>query len=599
MPLCLRQVIGAAGTVPERPSLRWSFKSGGMLLVTAATLWILLSAWREGGSPLPMMATVFSVSAAFLVARVGARRSASIVPAVVFGVALIALTFSPLASVAGGPGEGPFGYANARAAYFLVGGTAGLLLARRSPGRWRWLVVGTALVMMMLVPAFADARTATIASIGVGVTALVAVWRAPRRAIAATFAAAAFIVLVGTTWVASHDVSSDMRAVLDPRRVALWGEAFDLVIDHPLTGVGPGRFAEVSNIEAADSDAGWAHHEFLQQGAETGVLGVTILIGFFAWGFVRVWASSGPADQAMLGAAILGSLAVMASTDYVLHFPLIPASVAALVGGATTFAPHAVSEWRPSSLARRAVKLAALPWGLLAGRRGGDTVILLYHRVGAGDREIDVPLERFEHHMAMLADRQDVRTLDEALSGPGGLVVTFDDGLADFHEKALPVLVRHHIPALLYLATGLIGSDPGALSWSQLEEAVQTGLVAVGGHTHGHADLSRLSEADAEEEVVTSKALIEDTLAVPCRHFAYPWAVGSPAAERAVRRHFDTAALHAWRINRRDRLNRYQLGRTPILRSDEPFFFRAKLQGMLDAEALAYRALGRGPWGRG
>ena len=42
----------------------------------------------------------------------------------------------------------------------------------------------------------------------------------------------------------------------------------------------------------------------------------------------------------------------------------------------------------------------------------------------------------------------------------------------------------------------------------------------------------------------------------------------------------------------------WRLGRTPVLASDGLTFFRAKVQGRLDGEALAYRLLGRGPWRR-
>jgi peptidoglycan/xylan/chitin deacetylase (PgdA/CDA1 family) len=452
-------------------------------------------------------------------------------------------------------------------------------------------------MLMLLVPALAGARTATIMSACVGVTALVAIRPVPGRPAVAAFAALSFVVLLGTIWAAAGGVSGVGAASLGDRRVALWSEAFDLMTENPLTGVGPGRFSEVSEVASTDVDASWAHHEFLQQGGETGIIGLMLLIVAFSWGFRRLWLSSGSTDQVLLAAATLGSVAVMASTDHVLHVPLIPWSVAALVGGATLQARKSPNR-RPSSFVRRAIKVAALPWGLLARRRPGDTVILLYHRVGIGEREIDVSLEQFEDHMAMLAEGKEARTLGECLAGSGGVVVTFDDGLADFHEKALPVLVRYRIPAVLYLATGLVESGPDALSWLQLKEAVQTGFVAIGGHTHRHADLSRATEEEAEREVVRCKAVIEDRLAVPCQHFAYPWAVGSPQAERAIRRHFDTASLHAWRINRRDRTDRYRLGRTPILRNDGPFFFDAKLRGMLDAEALAYRALGRGPWAR-
>lgn len=261
-----------------------------------------------------------------------------------------------------------------------------------------------------------------------------------------------------------------------------------------------------------------------------------------------------------------------------------------------------------SSLARKAAKAAVLPLGLPARRRPGDVLILLYHRVGAGRREVDLSVEAFDRQMAALADSDPPLSLDDAIGnrdGAGGVVVTFDDGLGDFADHALPVLVRHGVPALLYLQTGLVREELPAgvangehLSWSQLAEAAASGLVSIGAHTHSHPDLSRTSEAEAEVEMRRSKELIEDRLGTSCRHFAYPFAIASPGAERAARRLFDSAAVGAWRTNRLGRLDPYRLGRTPVLRSDGPLMFRAKVRGWLDGEAMFYRALGRGPWRR-
>jgi peptidoglycan/xylan/chitin deacetylase (PgdA/CDA1 family) len=259
-----------------------------------------------------------------------------------------------------------------------------------------------------------------------------------------------------------------------------------------------------------------------------------------------------------------------------------------------------------SSLARKAVKAAALPGGIVGRRRPGDVVILLYHRVGGGGGEIDLPAALFERQLATLAERERVLTLDQAVAGghQGGVVVTVDDGYRDFHDTVLPLLVRYRVPAVLYLATGLVAGessapDPAeALTWAQLAEAVATGLVTVGAHTHGHTDLSRATERVCQDEMARSKGLVEDRLDVACRHFAYPWAVASPVADRAARRLFDTAALDAWRSNRAGAVDPWRLGRTPVLASDGLAFFRAKVKGRLDGEAIAYRLLGRGPWRR-
>jgi peptidoglycan/xylan/chitin deacetylase (PgdA/CDA1 family) len=247
---------------------------------------------------------------------------------------------------------------------------------------------------------------------------------------------------------------------------------------------------------------------------------------------------------------------------------------------------------------RKATKLATLPLGLWPPRGADDVVILLYHRVGHEEVEIELPPWEFEREIAYLAAHERVLTLDQVLIGDGGgVVVTFDDGTPDFHEHVVPVLDRYRVPATLYLATRLAESGAG-VTWDHLREAVGTGLVTVGSHTHTHADLSRASEEDAREEMRRSKELIEDRLGAQCRHFAYPWAVGSPTAARVARELFGSAALHAWRTNRAGRLDPYELGRTPVLRSDGRFFFEQKVRGRLDGESLAYRVLRRGPWER-
>jgi peptidoglycan/xylan/chitin deacetylase (PgdA/CDA1 family) len=259
---------------------------------------------------------------------------------------------------------------------------------------------------------------------------------------------------------------------------------------------------------------------------------------------------------------------------------------------------------RATDLLRTAVKVAAVPFGVGSRRRPGDVVVLLYHRVGSGSREIDLPPATFDAQLWELSARQPVRSLDEALSSPdGGVVVTFDDGFRDFHDTVLPRLCELGIPVVLYLATGLVsdgdgrsnGADRG-MTWNELREAVATGLVTVGSHTHSHVPLVRVTEQEVDDELRRSKEAIEDRLGVACRHFAYPFAVASPAADRVARRLFDSVASDAWRTNRRGRIDRHRLGRTPVLRNDAGVWFRAKAEGRLDAEGWAYRAVRRGPW---
>ncbi|MGH2806372.1 MAG: O-antigen ligase family protein, partial [Actinomycetota bacterium] len=117
---------------------------------------------------------------------------------------------------------------------------------------------------------------------------------------------------------------------LSTRRLVLWRDASDLIGRHPLTGVGPRRFGVESPIALADSDTTETHNEFLQQGAETGVVGLALMILLFGWTFVRIVRTPG-APSAIAGAAV-AMLAIHSTVDYILHFPIVPIVAAALVG---------------------------------------------------------------------------------------------------------------------------------------------------------------------------------------------------------------------------------------------------------------------------
>jgi peptidoglycan/xylan/chitin deacetylase (PgdA/CDA1 family) len=255
----------------------------------------------------------------------------------------------------------------------------------------------------------------------------------------------------------------------------------------------------------------------------------------------------------------------------------------------------------------RLAKSAALLAGRFTPAQVG-LLVLLYHRVGEGNRNIDLPIDVFREQMAFLAAEAEVVTLADGLARTADprlnhdlVAVTFDDGTADFFDHAFPVLAANSIPATLYLCTGpaeeglvfpswATGTiDASALSWSQVREVAESGLITIGSHTHTHADLDRASRDTIEDELRRSKDLIEQRLGRPCPDFAYPHAVTSSDAERAVARCYSTAAIGGWRKNRPGALDPYRITRVPVSRADGPAFFPAKVRGRMGAEALMYR----------
>jgi peptidoglycan/xylan/chitin deacetylase (PgdA/CDA1 family)/O-antigen ligase len=568
----------------------------GLGLALALAGWTFASAAWNGGRPIGSTILIVASAACYGVGRLMARHRPILVPTIITAIAAALVAFLPLETFAATAVTGVLGYANAKAAFFIVATVAALMLAVLAKRVVHRVSAVVAAGVFAIVPLATRALAATLVSAALPLAAIVAARRASVRVAAAVGSVALVATVAVTVLIGATGRRNPVDQLLSSRRVGLWNEAFDFMTAHPVLGVGPGRFGAESPNARSDDDTRRAHHAFLQQGAETGVPGFVLLVALFLWGFVRL-ATAGEPGAAVLTATGLAALGILACFDYLLHFPVFPVVMAALLGTATPF-PRRERRWRPGVALRKAAKGAALPWGSVRRRKPGDVVILLYHRVGAGDREIDVPLDLFQRQMGQLVERERVLSLDQALSDGGGVVLSIDDGFADFHDHVLPVLVGLRIPAVLYLATGLVGEGGQALRWSQLEEAISTGLVTVGSHTHSHADLSRASEPEAREEMRRSKGLIEDRLGVECRHFAYPWAVASPAAEIAARTQFDSAALAAWRTNRRGRIDPYRLGRTPVLRNDGVGFFGAKARGMLDGEGFVYRILRRGPWAR-
>lgn len=220
--------------------------------------------------------------------------------------------------------------------------------------------------------------------------------------------------------------------------------------------------------------------------------------------------------------------------------------------------------------------------------------ILMYHSVtdrpSPGTRALSVPVAAFADQMAHLAAHGFTPVPFSALTSPaseeapghasegtsgnasegtsphvpeGGparaparkpVVITFDDGYADFHENALPVLERHGFAATVFVTTGWL-ADAGAdaagrpldrmLSWAQVAESAAHG-VEIGGHSHSHPQLDQLGDRALREELVRSRGLLEERLGGSVRTMAYPFGYSSARVRRMVRAAgYDTACAVA------------------------------------------------------
>ena len=257
------------------------------------------------------------------------------------------------------------------------------------------------------------------------------------------------------------------------------------------------------------------------------------------------------------------------------------------------------------------MKSLVLPYGLCFRERRAGAVILVYHRVGGGTgSDIDLPAAAFERQMAYLRTHGRVAALDVAPPAPSAgdvTMVTFDDGAREVYEQAYPILLRHRIPAVVYVVTDYVErgrpfdfglyrratrrAEP--LRWTHLREMVGSGLVQVGSHTHTHPDLTRLSPREAEEELRRSRDLIAERLGTAPVHFAYPWGRVTPGVRDLVGRFYRTAVRGGSAKNVYGGWDALALWRRPVQQSDAFWLFRLKLASYLDGEEALRAAAAR------
>lgn len=167
-------------------------------------------------------------------------------------------------------------------------------------------------------------------------------------------------------------------------------------------------------------------------------------------------------------------------------------------------------------------------------RSAGTVPILLYHSVAAdGDASGDpwqVTADDFHRdmkevvatgRMPMTARSYAAWLRAGADPGTRPVLVTFDDGFADYAEIALPILRQHEICSTLFVTSGFIGRD-GMLSADAIAELASEDDIEIGAHSVTHPHLDTVSRARARAEVVASRRALEDIVGGWVTSFAYP-----------------------------------------------------------------------------
>ena len=307
-------------------------------ILAGACVWTFVSAAASGGDPIPVVAGVAAPAASLLVAAAVSRGRPWVVPALVVGAAAILAVVGRGEILSSLPKQGPFGYANATGAFYLQATIAALMLARSAPqvaGRWIGGIGAAAFAGITLATGSAAAAGLLVLPAAGFVLSVSRRGRPAMIGMAALFAVALFGTIVVGAMAGEPFDGTPRGRIFDERRKTLWHQAVTTIGEHPLTGVGPGEFVEDGPLVRIDADARWAHHGFLQFGAETGIPGMGLLVLAFAWLLASLVGRPDPAALTVLGSAALAVLAIGACVDYLFDFPAITVTAAALVGTAS------------------------------------------------------------------------------------------------------------------------------------------------------------------------------------------------------------------------------------------------------------------------
>lgn len=240
--------------------------------------------------------------------------------------------------------------------------------------------------------------------------------------------------------------------------------------------------------------------------------------------------------------------------------------------------------------------------------RGATLPILMYHSISDDldarrdpyYRTVTSPA-RFRRHMETLHRRgyraltlsQAVRELAEQVrpDAAPAVVVTFDDGYADFRTAAFPVMRDLGIAATVFVSTGFLGKPfidgRPCMSAGDIVALAEQG-VEIGSHTVTHPQLHGVSAAQRHDELANSRQAITALIGKPVASFSYPFRFPSEApaftaalvaelADCGYRQGVTTTIGVA-----RHGDPEYLLRRLPVNDCDDDAFFDAKLDGHYD-----------------
>lgn len=198
--------------------------------------------------------------------------------------------------------------------------------------------------------------------------------------------------------------------------------------------------------------------------------------------------------------------------------------------------------------------------------------ILCYHGVldkPWGIQELFVKVDEFEAQMKYLSEQGYTPIFVSEIANAGNyekpIIITFDDGYLDVYTNAYPILKKYNIKANIYLISGWINGDV-YMTTEMAKEMANSPLIEVGSHTVTHKALAKLSEADIEYELSTSKKSLEEMIGKDVEVVAYPTGSYDNRVIKIAKKYYDYALSTVNGKEDPNKLNTYSLKRIYVYR---------------------------------
>ena len=231
--------------------------------------------------------------------------------------------------------------------------------------------------------------------------------------------------------------------------------------------------------------------------------------------------------------------------------------------------------------------------------------VIMYHRVirdksEGGVHGIYVTESQFEKHLKYLKQKGfETITFKDLLNNKykdrfnrekKQIILTFDDGYTDNYNYAFPLLKKYGFKCVIYLLSHLnynkwdveVKEKPEhkfeLMDMSMIKEMEEYG-IEFGGHTKTHPKLATLPIEIAQEEILTSKKVLEEKLGHALISFAYPYGNLNEDVKKIVKNsgYNFAVATDSGDISFSEDL--FQIRRIGIFSTNNFFTFKRKVSG--------------------